>query len=99
MEQPNLQEMRFEVYEEDEAITVMDLLSVAQGVQGFQTMFNGNNIDVDILYDADMITEEKINAILVRYFTDFELLEEFYDMLFEEGRLLDEDGLKAWRYK
>ena len=99
MEQPNLKEMRFEVFEEDEAITVMDLLSVAQGIRGFQTVFNGNNIDVDILYDADMITEEKINSILVRYFTDFELLEEFYDMLYEEGRLLDKDGLKAWRYK
>ena len=99
MEQPNLQEMQFEVYEEDEAITVMDVLSVAQGIHGFQTVFNGNNIDVDILYDADMITEEKINAILVRYFTDFELLEEFYDMMFEEGRLLDADELKAWRYK
>lgn len=99
MEQPNLKEMRFEVFEEDEAITVMDLLSVAQGVHGFQMYNNNNDIHVDILYDADMITEEKINAILVRYFTDFELLEEFYDMLFEEGKLLDEDGLKAWRYK
>ena len=94
MEQPNLKEMRFEVFEEDEAITVMDLLSVAQGIHGFQMYNNNNDIYVDILYDADVLTEEKINALLNRYTSDPELLEEFYDMLFEEGRLYDMDELK-----
>ena len=99
MEQPNLKEMRFEVFEEDEAIVILDLLNVLKGVSGFQIMYNNNDIHVDILYDADVLTEEKINALLSRYTSDPELLEEFYDMLFEEGKLLDEDGLKAWRYK
>ena len=99
MTKPNLKEMQFEVFEEDEAIAVMDLLSITQGVHGFQMYNNNNDIFVDILYNEDVLTEEKINALLSRYTSNPELLEEFYDMLFEEGKLLDEDGLKAWRYK
>lgn len=94
----NLKEMEFPVIDECEALKVMDILSITKGVYGAEVSDEptdaNDGLHIDILFDADMISEERIDKIILNLLNDSEELEEFYDRLAELDIHADLDELK-----
>ena len=94
----NLKEMEFAVIDECEALKVMDILSITKGVYGAEVSDEpteaNDGLHIDILFDADMISEERIDRMIMQLLSDSEELEEFYDRLAELDIHADLDELK-----
>lgn len=94
----NLKEMEFAVLDENEALVVMDILSITKGIYGAEISDEvteaNDGLHVDILFDENMITEERIDKIIFNLLADSKELEEFYNRLAKLDEHCDIDELK-----
>ena len=77
----NLKEMRFYVEDNNEAVVVLDVLSIAKHIH--KAEISDDVLHINNLFDADMISEERINRMIMRFLVDSQELEEFYNRLAE----------------
>lgn len=74
----NLKTMVFATTGEEEAIVVLDVLSIKRGIYGANIL---DDYEVEILFDSTVTNEQDIDKTLFHYLDNIEDLEEFYNEL------------------